>query len=206
MVIHRLTMKVLFQSMTSNTLTRRCFSLRLASVCSLFGLAGCSTPLGSGGGSRTSPLPGRDEISHTAEAIHQEVVFKASRKRVYEALTDTTQFDKVVQLSEAGRSIANRATRISPEVGGTFSIFGGYIVGRHIEMIPNERLVQAWREVSWPPGLYSIVKFELAEQGAETKLVFDHTGFPEGAAKHLAIGWKANYWEPLRKSLGQISG
>jgi len=192
--------------MTSNTLTRRCFSLRLASLCSLFGLAGCSTPLGSGGGSRTSPLPGRDEISHTAEAIHQEVVFNASRKRVYGALTDTTQFDKVVQLSEAGRSIANRATRISPEVGGTFSIFGGYIVGRHIEMIPNERLVQAWREVSWPPGLYSIVKFELAEQGAETNLVFDHTGFPEGAAKHLAIGWKANYWEPLSKSLGQISG
>jgi activator of HSP90 ATPase len=197
-------MKVPSQSMTS--LTRRCFSLRLASVCSLFGLAGCSAPLGSGGRSRTSALPGREEISNTAEAIHQEVVFNASPKRIYDALTDTTQFDKVVQLSEADRSIANRATQISREVGGTFSIFGGYIVGRHIEMIPNERLVQAWREVSWPPGLYSIVKFELAEQGAETKLVFDHTGFPEGAAKHLAIGWKANYWEPLRKSLGQISG
>jgi activator of HSP90 ATPase len=192
--------------MTSNTLTRRCFSLRLASVCSMFGLAGCNTPLGSGRRSRTSAPPGRDEISLTAEAIHQEVIFNASRKRVCEALSDTTQFDKVVQLSEAGRSIANRATQISPEVGGTFSIFGGYIVGRHIEMIPNERLVQAWREVSWPPGVYSIVKFELAEQGAETKLVFDHTGFPEGAAKHLTIGWKANYWEPLRKSLGRISG
>ena len=30
----------------------------------------------------------REEISHTAESIHQEVVFKASRNRVYEALTD----------------------------------------------------------------------------------------------------------------------
>lgn len=199
-------MKVPFQSMTSNTLTRRSFSVRLASFCSMLGLAGCSAPIGSGGRSRTSPPSGRDEISHTAEAIHQEVIFNASRKRVYETLTDTSQFDKVVQLSEAGRSMANRATQISREVGGTFSIFGGYIVGRHIEMIPNERLVQAWREVSWPPGVYSIVKFELVEQGAETKLVFKHTGFPEGAAKHLAIGWKANYWEPLRKSLGQISG
>src|SRR6185369_621197 len=112
--------------------------------------------------------PGRYEISHTAEAIHQEGGFNASRKRVDEALTDTTQFDKVVQLSEAGRSIATRATQTSREVGGSFSIFGGYIVGRHIEMIPTERLVQAWREVSWPPGVYSIVKFELAEQGAET--------------------------------------
>jgi hypothetical protein len=37
-----------------------------------------------------------DEISHTCEAIHQEVVFKVGRKRVYEALTDATQFNKVV--------------------------------------------------------------------------------------------------------------
>ena len=40
-----------------------------------------------------------EEISHTAESIHQEVVFKASRNRVYEALTDAKQFDHVVQLS-----------------------------------------------------------------------------------------------------------
>ena len=40
-----------------------------------------------------------EEISHTAESIHQEPVFKASRKRVYEALTDAKQFDKVIQLS-----------------------------------------------------------------------------------------------------------
>ena len=42
-----------------------------------------------------------DSISHTAESIHQEPVFQASRKRVYEALTDARQFDKIVQLSGA---------------------------------------------------------------------------------------------------------
>ena len=144
---------------------------------------------------------GADEISHTAEAIHQEVVFNASAKRLYEALTETKQFDRVVQLSEAGASMGNRSTQISREVGGAFSIFGGHIVGRHIELVQNERLVQAWREISWPPGVYSIVKFELTEKGDGTKLVFDHTGFPDGAAQHLAIGWKANYWEPLKKFL-----
>ena len=34
-----------------------------------------------------------DGISHTAESIHQEPVFQASRKRVYEALTEAKQFD-----------------------------------------------------------------------------------------------------------------
>jgi hypothetical protein len=27
--------------------------------------------------------------------------------------------------------------------------------------------------------------------------VFDHTGFPNGAAESLAAGWKGNYWKPM---------
>jgi uncharacterized protein YndB with AHSA1/START domain len=144
-----------------------------------------------------------DEISHTAESIHQETVFKASRKRVYEALTDAKQFDHVVQLSGVMSSMApgGKPTEISREVGGAFALFGGYITGRHIELVPNERIVQAWRVGSWDPGVYSIAKFELAEQGSGTKIVFDHTGFPKGMGEHLASGWKTHYWEPLEKLL-----
>ncbi len=145
-----------------------------------------------------------EEVSHTAESIHQEPVFKASRKRVYEALTDAKEFNKVTQLSEAmqsAMSLGNKPTEISRQEGGAFTLFGGHIVGRHIELVANERIVQAWRVVDWNPGVYSIVKFELAEQGSGTKLVFDHTGFPEGKGQHLAHGWKANYWDPLGKYL-----
>jgi activator of HSP90 ATPase len=145
-----------------------------------------------------------EEISHTAESIHQEVVFKANRKRVYEALTDTKQFDKIIKLSpemQAGKSFGTTPTAISREVGGTFSIFGGHIIGRQIELVPNQRIVQAWRVVDWDPGVYSIAKFELLEQGAGTKLVFDHTGFPKGDAEHLAEGWKSHYWDSIDKFL-----
>lgn len=144
-----------------------------------------------------------EEISHTGEAIHQEPVFKASRKRVYEALIDTRQFDQVVQLSGAMKDMApgSKPTEISREVGGAFSLFGGYITGRQIELVPNERIVQAWRVGRWDPGVYSIAKFELVEQGSGTRIVFDHTGFPKGEAEHLASGWKSHYWEPLAKLL-----
>jgi activator of HSP90 ATPase len=81
------------------------------------------------------------------------------------------------------------SAEISSEVGGAFSIFGGVISGRNLELVPDERIVQAGREKDWDPGLYSIVRFQLNEQGAETKLVFDHTGVPKGAAAHLAPGW-----------------
>jgi hypothetical protein len=50
-------------------------------------------------------------------------------------------------------------------------------------------------------GVYSIEKFDLARQGSGTLLVFEHTGFPQGEAQHLAQGWKMNYWQPLAKFL-----
>ena len=144
-----------------------------------------------------------DGISRTAESIHQEPVFTASRKRVYDALTDAKQFDKIIQLSGVMQAmhLPDKPAEISREVGGTFALFGGYITGRHVELVPNERIVQAWRTDGWAPGVYSIAKFELVEQGSGTKIIFDHTGFPQGEAEVLASGWKAHYWEPLEKLL-----
>ncbi len=155
-------------------------------------------------GSTKSWAAATEEISHTAEAIHQEPVFKASRKRVYEALTDAKQFNSVVMLSAAmksGMAPGAKPTEISREAGGAFSLFGGYVTGRQLELVANERIVQAWRAGSWDPGEYSIARFQLMEQGAGTRIVFDHTGFPKGDAEHLAEGWKINYWEPLEKFL-----
>jgi len=143
-------------------------------------------------------------VSRTAESIHQEPVFKASPKRVYEALTDQKQFEKVTQLSAAvqsGADLGKTPTQIAPEAGSQFTIFRGHIVGRNIELVQNRRIVQAWRVVDWDPGIYSIVRFELTEEGSATKIVFDHAGFPQGTGQHLADGWKVNYWEPLEKYL-----
>src|SRR5262249_4339160 len=88
---------------------------------------------------------------------------------------------------------------ISKDVGGSFSCFAGHILGRHIELVPGERNVQAWRAATWEAGVYSIARFELKEQGSETRIEFDHTGFPKGQGASLASGWKTNYWEPLQK-------
>jgi activator of HSP90 ATPase len=68
-------------------------------------------------------------------------------------------------------------------------------------MVANELIVQAWRVGNWNPGIYSIARFQLIEQGASTRISFDHTGFPAGNAEHLAEGWHLNYWDPLQKLL-----
>jgi activator of HSP90 ATPase len=123
--------------------------------------------------------------------IHQEVDFKASPQRIYEALLDAKQFT----------TFSTMPAETNREVGGAFSLFGGHIIGRNVELIPNKRIVQAWRVVDWPEGVYSIAKFELKPQGSGTHMVFDHTGFPEELRDHLAEGWEDHYWARLKKYL-----
>jgi activator of HSP90 ATPase len=128
-----------------------------------------------------------------SQSIHQEVVFKASAKKLYQALTDAKQFSAFTGGAPA---------EIAPAAGGAFSCFGGMIAGRNVELVPDRRLVQAWRAGNWPEGVYSIVRFELKEQGGETRLVFDQAGHPAEQTPHLEGGWQQMYWEPLRKYLG----
>jgi activator of HSP90 ATPase len=187
--------------MTNARSSRREFAGQLASYVSGLGIAG--TMFASRGGAQGTRAD--EEISRTAESIHQEVMFKASRQRVYEVLTDGAAFERVVKASDAmkgGMPPGAKPAAISHEAGGVFSLFAGLIVGRNIEMIPNQRLVQAWRAEDWKPGHYSIVRFELSDAGSGTKLVFDHAGFPTGEATHLLEGWNGNYWRPIVNVLG----
>ena len=123
--------------------------------------------------------------------LHQEIEIKASPQRIYDALLDSKQFS----------TFSGFPAEISHEVGGSFSMFKGLIVGRNIELVPNQRIVQAWRPSNWNPGVYSLVKFELKEQASGCRVVLDHTGFAEGNFRHLNSGWYEHYWEPLKKFL-----
>ena len=188
--------------MDSNGLARRTFTLSLASILPALGLAG--TKFAASAIPSAQESGAASEITHTSAAIHQEVIFKASRKKVYEALTDAKQFEKVAQLSAAVKSgmvPPGKPAEISRELGGAFSLFGGYISGRQLVLISEKRIVQAWRAGSWDPDDYSIANFVLSDQDANTKLIFDHAGFPNDQAQHLAEGWHVNYWEPLAKFL-----
>jgi len=124
--------------------------------------------------------------------IHQEIVLAAAPARIYRAIVDAAEFAKVTGAPTEG----------APTEGAAFSAFGGHVTGRHVELVPDKLIVQAWRAKTWPDGTYSISRFELRPEGPKTRLVFDHDGFPEEQKEHLAAGWQANYWEPIRKYLG----
>ena len=89
--------------------------------------AGITLPLAA------AEAPAGSGISRTAESIHLEPEFSASRASVYAALTEAKQFDQVVQLSGVMKNADSKvATDLSTIEGGAFALFGGYITGRQI--------------------------------------------------------------------------
>jgi activator of HSP90 ATPase len=124
-------------------------------------------------------------------SLHEEIYLKADPQRIYAVLLDAKQFAALTGLP----------AEIDPKPGGAFSMFKGQIEGRNIELVPNQRIVQAWRPTSWDPGIYSIVEFALKPKESGTLVVLDHKGFPEGDFDHLESGWHEHYWEPFKKFL-----
>jgi activator of HSP90 ATPase len=143
-------------------------------------------------------------LTADAPAIHQETVISATCARVYGALTSAREFETITRLSDAADLLTApnaKVTAISDRVGGAFTLFGGYITGRNLELAPGKRLVQAWRAGGWDAGEYSVVRFELRSETGGCRIIFDQRGFPASQGKSLAYGWRVHYWEPLSKLL-----
>jgi activator of HSP90 ATPase len=122
------------------------------------------------------------------EVIEQEIVLPVAPERVYAAYMDS---------AEHAAFTKNGAARISNAAGGAFSCHDGVISGRNIELVPNKRIVQAWRVANWPEGVYSMVRIDLESQGTGTKLTLHHDAIPAGERDHLDSGWHARYWKPM---------
>lgn len=187
--------------MSTPSASRRALALGLATL--PLGLAARGAARDGGDVHESAAVPSTPEpygVSHTSAAIHQEIVFAASPEQIYRALTEPAQFDQVMRFAPA-RRMAQRADALATDIstvrGGTFTLFGGYITGQQIELVPNERIVQAWRAGNWAAGAYSIVTIALAELKGTTHLVLDHRAFPDEEAPHLGKGWQLNYWQPL---------
>jgi activator of HSP90 ATPase len=129
--------------------------------------------------------------------IHQSAWFKVAPPQIYNILLSSTEFSACTKKSFD--MFTASSAKIDPVVGGTFSLFDGHIIGRILELVPDLRIVEAWRVVDWPPGVYSIARFDLSAEGTGTRVIFEHVGFPEGLKEHLSEGWQQHYWDAMTK-------
>ena len=96
-------------------------------------------------------------------AIRQGIEINATAQPLFNALTDAEQFCE----------FTGERAEIDARIGGQFSRFDGIITGVNLELILQERIVQAWRVANWEPGVYSIVKFGLEEvDDSKTHIIF----------------------------------
>ena len=129
--------------------------------------------------------------------IYQSAWFKVVPAQIYNFLLSSAAFSACTKKSFD--MFTASSAKIDPVVGGVFTLFDGHITGRILELVPDQRIVESWRVVDWPAGVYSIARFDLNAEGSGTRVIFEHVGFPEGLKQHLSEGWQQHYWDAMTK-------
>ncbi len=123
--------------------------------------------------------------------IRQQVTFKASPHEVYELLMDEKKHG----------AFSQSKTSISRKVGGKFSSGDGYIEGTNLELVPDQKIVQSWRDSDWAEGHYSQATWSFNPVLGGTRMVFTQSGVPADQYETTAQGWREYYWEPMKAML-----
>jgi activator of HSP90 ATPase len=75
--------------------------------------------------------------------------------------------------------------------GTAFSLWGGDIYGKNIEVVINKKLVQEWYGGDWAEA--SRVTFTFASEGNKTQVELLQENVPDSEAKDIDSGWDDYY-------------
>lgn len=127
------------------------------------------------------------------KTIKQKVKFRASPEQVFRILTDSKQHS----------ALTGQKAKLGRNIGDPFSTSDGYVTGITVDLKPNERLVQAWRNEDFPAGAFSMAAFVLTRtKDGGTELVLTHRGVPKSLIPRVEREWKQAYWEKMKKISG----
>ncbi len=115
-------------------------------------------------------------------------VIPASARDIYDAWLDGVAHSRMT----GGQAKA------SAELGAEIMAWDGYITGRNLELIPGERIVQAWRTTKFLEDHEdSIITLTFEERDDGTLLTLSHSNVPEGHLGYEQGGWQQSYFEPM---------
>jgi len=123
-------------------------------------------------------------------SIKLTVTIPAKPDEVFAALTDS----KLI-----ARWCGQKGT-VSSKVGGKFEMFDGWVKGKVLESKPGKTLSYTWLPGDWQESdEESVVKYTFAPSGKGTKIVLEHSHFPnETEKKNHKSGWKEFVLDPLK--------
>ena len=83
---------------------------------------------------------------------------------------------------------------MSTEPGSEFSLWDGEIVGRNIEFIPDQKIVQQW---FFGEDSDSVVTIKLHPDKHGTNVEVHQTNIPDDAFDNITEGWESDYFGGL---------
>jgi activator of HSP90 ATPase len=114
----------------------------------------------------------------------------ASPHDVYEALMD----------SDRHSQFTGEKAAVSREIRGKFTIYDGGISGENLELVPDRKIVQAWRctATGWPEDHTSTLTITLEPSDGGTRLTLNHEEVPDPSYDECNEGWQQAYWEKMK--------
>jgi len=93
--------------------------------------------------------------------------------------------------------------KVEPKIGGKVKMFDGWVKGKVLKFKPGKALVYTWQPGDWPADAReSIVKYSFTLAKGGTKVVLEHSGFPNEREKEKhKSGWMEFVFDPLKSYL-----
>lgn len=121
--------------------------------------------------------------------IRQRYTILAPQEKVWDALVNP----------ETIKRWGGGPVMMSDKAGFEFSLWGGDVYGKNLEVEIGKRLVQEWYGGEWEYP--SIVTFSLSNDGHCTEVILEHRDVPENEIKDINEGWRDYYLGPIKDML-----
>jgi uncharacterized protein YndB with AHSA1/START domain len=142
--------------------------------------------------SENPPSVADQRLALKFSSITQTANIRSTPDKVYDALMD----------SKKHAAFTGSAAKISGVVGGKFTAWDGYIMGKNLELIKGKKIVQEWSTTEWPEGYPpSRLVITLSKSKGGTLLKMVHSKVPASQRDDYAQGWRDYYWAPLKAFL-----
>jgi uncharacterized protein YndB with AHSA1/START domain len=92
--------------------------------------------------------------------------------------------------------------KMTADVGGKFSLWGGQMFGTNLEVVKNKKLVQEWCYDQWKEP--SKVTFTIKAKGKKTIVDLLHEDVPEKSVNSISDGWDAYYLGAMQDMFAEV--
>jgi activator of HSP90 ATPase len=123
------------------------------------------------------------------KTIRHSMILPTTPHEVYEVFLDSAKH----------QAFSGKPAKISRDIGVESTAYGGHLVFRNLELVPDKKIVQSWQPANkeWPREHFSTVKYELEKIPEGTRLNFTQDSVPAELYEHYIQGWNENYWKRL---------